>query len=217
VALNALVTWGIDEVCTALEARLTEGLAFDAALQSVLSAFIREHKRILFDGDNYSEAWRQKAAKRGLPNAATTPEALDALIQPEVIELLSRYNILSERELRARHDIYLNGYRKNVLIEAECALGMVSTLIVPAGLAFADSLRTAADTPPIQRLRDRVNQLNDRLLIAAEQMEAAIAACAPEAALKIMTEARQAADELEGLVPAATWPLPSYAEMLLLV
>ena len=138
-------------------------------------------------------------------------------VYAEVIALLSRYNILSERELRARHDIYLNGYRKSVLIEAECALGMVSTLIVPAGLAFADSLRTAADTPPVQRLRDRVNQLNDRLLIAAEQLEATIAACAPEAALKIMTEARQAADELEGLVPAATWPLPSYAEMLLLV
>ncbi len=217
VAFNALVTWGIDELCTALEARIAEGVAFDAALQSVLSTFIREHKRVLFDGDNYSEAWRQKAAKRGLPNAATTPEALEALIQPEVIELFARYDILSERELRARHGIYLDIYRKSVLIEAECALNMVRTLIVPAGLAYADNLRRAADTPPISRLRDRVDQLNDRLLIAAEQLETAIAACAPEEALTIMAEARRAADELEGLVPAATWPLPSYAEMLLLV
>ena len=217
VAFNALVTWGIDELCTALEARIAEGVAFDAALQSVLSTFIREHKRILFDGDNYSEAWRQKAAKRGLPNAATTPEALEALIQPEVIELFARYDILSERELRARHGIYLDIYRKSVLIEAECALNMVRTLIVPAGLAYAENLRRAADTPPISRLRDRVDQLNDRLLIAAEQLETAIAACAPEEALTIMAEARRAADELEGLVPAATWPLPSYAEMLLLV
>ena len=217
VAFNALVTWGIDELCTALEARIAEGVAFDAALQSVLSTFIREHKRILFDGDNYSEAWRQKAAKRGLPNAATTPEALEALIQPEVIELFARYDILSERELRARHGIYLDIYRKSVLIEAECALNMVRTLIVPAGLAYAENLRRAADTPPISRLRDRVDQLNDRLLIAAEQLETAIAACAPEEALTIMAEARRAADELEGLVPAAAWPLPSYAEMLLLV
>ena len=217
VAFNALVTWGIDELCTALEARIAEGVAFDAALQSVLSTFIREHKRILFDGDNYSEAWRQKAAKRGLPNAATTPEALEALIQPEVIELFARYDILSERELRARHGIYLDIYRKSVLIEAECALNMVRTLIVPAGLAYADNLRRAADTPPISRLRDRVDQLNDRLLIAAEQLETAITACAPEEALTIMAEARRAADELEGLVPAAAWPLPSYAEMLLLV
>ena len=217
VAFNALVTWGIDELCTALEARIAEGVAFDAALQSVLSTFIREHKRILFDGDNYSEAWRQKAAKRGLPNAATTPEALEALIQPEVIELFARYDILSERELRARHGIYLDIYRKSVLIEAECALNMVRTLLVPAGLAYAENLRRAADTPPISRLRDRVDQLNDRLLIAAEHLETAIAACAPEEALTIMAEARRAADELEGLVPAAAWPLPSYAEMLLLV
>jgi len=152
-----------------------------------------------------------------LPCAATTPEALGALVQPEVVELFGRYSILSERELRARHDIYLDVYRKNVLIEAECALGMISTLIVPAGLAFADSLRTAADTPPVNRLRDRVNQLNDRLLVAAEQLDAAIAECAPGDALKIMGQARKAADEMEGLVPAATWPLPSYAEMLLLV
>ncbi|MGI6100637.1 MAG: glutamine synthetase type III, partial [Kiritimatiellia bacterium] len=141
----------------------------------------------------------------------------EALIQPEVIELFARYDILSERELRARHGIYLDIYRKSVLIEAECALNMVRTLIVPAGLAYADNLRRAADTPPISRLRDRVDQLNDRLLIAAEQLETAIAACAPEEALTIMAEARRAADELEGLVPAAAWPLPSYAEMLLLV
>ena len=207
------MTWGIDELYRArgqdrggcgLRRCTTERCALSASTSASSSTAT-------------TTAGLAPAAKRGLPNAATTPEALEALIQPEVIELFARYDILSERELRARHGIYLDIYRKSVLIEAECALNMVRTLIVPAGLAYAENLRRAADTPPISRLRDRVDQLNDRLLIAAEQLETAIAACAPEEALTIMAEARRAADELEGLVPAAAWPLPSYAEMLLLV
>lgn len=216
-ALNVIAAWGIDRLCTAAEARIAKGAALEEALQEVLRDLLRRHKRVLYDGDNYSAEWRQEAARRGLPDITATPAALRALTRADTIELCERFGVLSRRELESRQEIYLGIYEKTVMIEAECALRMARTQILPAGLACAAELRAAGESAPLLRLARRVAGLDDALLTAAERLERAIARKACAAALAAMREARAAADELEALVPACRWPLPSYAEMLLLV
>jgi glutamine synthetase len=214
VALNTIVAWGIDQVCTAIEKRLAQGEAFNAALGSVLKQTFKKHQRILFDGDNYSAAWRTEAARRGLPCAMTTPEALEALRSPAAVALFKQYGVFTDRELLSRYEIYTETYDKAILIEAACALRMVRTQIAPVGLAYADTLRTYGREAHVVKLARRVTALNQRLLAAADKLEAAISRDAVSASLAAMATARSAADELETLVPADRWPLPTYAEML---
>ena len=76
VVLNTIVAWAIDEICAELESEVKKGRDFNTALQKILQAIVRQHKRILFDGDNYSAEWKKEAARRGLPNLMTTPESL---------------------------------------------------------------------------------------------------------------------------------------------
>ncbi len=216
VALNTIAAWGIDLVCTEIEKARAKGMDFNAALGSVLKALFKKHQRVIFDGDNYSAAWRAEAARRGLPCAMTTPDALTALKRPETVALFTKYGVFTERELLSRHDIYQETYDKTILIEASCALQMVRTLIAPAGLDYASMLAGSGKAAPVARLAKRVNTLVGRLLTTSETLEAAIAKHQIAGALKAMAAARAASDELETLVPADRWPLPTYTEMLFL-
>ncbi len=214
VALNTVVTWGLDRICDAVEERMSAGEEFHAALGTVLAERFKRHQRVLFDGDNYSTAWREEAARRGLPCAMNTPEALQALIDPATLELFQKYGIFSERELKSRYEIYAESYDKTILIEAQCALRMALTQIAPAGLAYAAALRAGGGSEPVMALAERVGNLNDRLLRAASRLERQVADDDVAGSLTCMTELREAADELELLVPADKWPLPTYSEML---
>ena len=215
VALNTIVAWGIDQICTELEKALKDGGEFNASLGAILKRAFGKHQRIIFDGDNYSAAWREEAARRGLPCAASTPAALEALRSPETVELFTKYGVFTERELLSRHEIYSDTYDKTIMLEATCALRMARTLIIPAGLSYAAELRQAGDEPPLARLSKRVRRLVLPLIEATDELENAIAGTAVQDALKRMNSARAAADELETLVPTELWPLPTNAEMLL--
>ena len=215
VALNTIVAWGIDQICTELEKALKDGGEFNASLGAILKRAFGKHQRIIFDGDNYSAAWREEAARRGLPCAASTPAALEALRSPETVELFTKYGVFTERELLSRHEIYSDTYDKTIMLEATCALRMARTLIIPAGLSYAAELRQAGDEPPLARLSKRVRRLVMSLIEATDELENAIAGTAVQDALKRMNSARAAADELETLVPTELWPLPTNAEMLL--
>jgi glutamine synthetase len=217
VVLNTTVAWAIDTICTDLEARVAKGDTFNAALEKVLHGIVKAHKRILFDGDNYSDAWRQEAARRGLPNITTTPPALDVLDRQDAIDLFTKYEVLTARELKSRHEVYVETYHKTVSFEAECALRMLRTLIIPAGLEGAAQLKDATafnKAPALTKLFKRVNSLTGNLLAAADKLEAAIAAHEPARMLAALTTARAAADELETLVPGDLWPMPTYSQML---
>ena len=214
VALNTIVAWGIDQVCTEIEKSLAKGLDFNVALAAVLKQLFQKHHRVLFDGDNYSAAWRAEAADRGLPCAMTTPESLGALKSTDTLALFKKYGVFTERELLSRHEIYCETYDKTILLEASCALRMIRTQIIPAGLAYATELRAAGKEAPLVKLAKRVMALNIKLLTTADKIEAAIAKDAIQVSLDSMLVARAAADELETLVPADKWPLPTYAEML---
>ncbi|MDZ4198756.1 MAG: glutamine synthetase III, partial [Kiritimatiellia bacterium] len=140
VVLNTIVAEALDQICTRLEAEVSAKKDFNEALQSLLSEIIRKHKRILFNGDNYTEAWVKEAAKRGLPNIKKTPMALKALVAPSTIALFEKHGVLSRRELESRYEIYRKAYEETTVIEARCAAEMARTQIAPAALAYQADL-----------------------------------------------------------------------------
>ena len=214
VAFNTITAWGIDLICSEIEKEQALGTDFNTALGKTLKDLFKKHQRVIFDGDNYSARWHKEAEERGLPCARTTPEALLALMSTKTLDLFKKYGVFTERELLSRYEIYLETYNKTIMIETSCALQIVRTMIVTTGLEYAETLATTLQTPPRVRLAKRVNDLIDTLLTAAEALEKAANSPNVPAAIKAMESARSAADELEGLIPAHLWPLPSYADML---
>ena len=222
--LNTITAWSLDEICTEIEARLARGEEFIPALQAVLQQTVRRHRRILFDGDNYGDAWLEEAARRGLPNLRTTPEALAELVTPAAKDLFARYGVFTERELVSRYDVHLETYRKTITMEAECLSSMARTQIAPAAFEYlarlGDARRglpSAKSAPSIGRISESVAGLAEKLLTGADALDAAIDAGDPAAMISAMEALRAVSDELEGLVPPALWPFPSYADMFFLM
>ncbi len=223
VVLNTIVSEALDEICTALDQAVAKDEDFNAALQTLLQALVRKHKRILFNGDNYTQEWVAEAARRGLPNLMKTPAALEAIISDKAIRLFEKYNVLSEVEVRSRYAIYKAAYEEAVVIEARCAVTIARTQIAPAALEYqrvlADTIASvnAAGITGIDEtcgLLKEVCALTDRLLKTVKTVEAIEEGSDPLATLAAMGELREVADGLEGLVPDSLWPLPSYTEML---
>jgi glutamine synthetase len=224
VALNTMVAWAIDEICTALEKKLAGGAEFNAALQELIRGIVRDHKRILFDGDNYTEAWRKEAARRGLQNLTATPAALKELVTPSAIALFERYGVLTARELKARYEAYLHAYEHTVALEANCALTMANTMILPAGMACERDLaatlaagRGLSAHAGLRKIAKSVAKHVDELVAAIAQMEKALDGHESARILAAMTALRKAGDALEEHVPADLWPLPTYGEMFFLL
>jgi glutamine synthetase len=192
---------------------------------------IRENSRVIFNGDNYSGEWRAEAARRGLPNAGSTPEALEAMECPETYEVFSKYGVLSHREAESRFEIYKEKYVKDVLIEARLCLMMARTMIFPAGVKYQMLLaQTAASLSTIGKsgcttTLDEVNELLGKLqkamllledvvivpdgLSHAQQCRYLVATVIP-----VMNDLRKVVDALEHICADDLWPLPTYQEML---
>ncbi len=223
VVLNTIVAEALDDICTQLDSDVAAGKDFNEALQSILSAAVRKHKRILFNGDNYTEEWLVEAEKRGLPNLKKTPEALKAIVSKKAINLFGKYNVLSEAELKSRYEVYSEAYDEQIAIEARCAITMAKTAIAPAALEYqselAETIKSveAVGVSDVDGTRDLLKDVcaeTSKLLLGIQGLEAAEAAGTPLATLAAMEALREAADALEGLVPDNIWPLPSYTEML---
>ena len=197
-----------------------------AGLTTVLSKLVKAHKKVLFEGNNYSEEWHAEAAKRGLPNNRTTVDALPALTEEKSISVFSRLGVLSERELRARAEILWERYVKVSDIEAACALDMARTMILPAGARYLAELGSAASSRAVAASADAVASTLDDLGDAISELEAALNAA--HGAESVQEEAkafrdkvipaqaalREVADRLETLVADDLWPLPKYRELL---
>ncbi|MCK5805068.1 MAG: glutamine synthetase III [Lentisphaeria bacterium] len=227
IVLNTIIASAVSDMCDEIETEMKGGRDFNEALQDCLRAIVTKHKRILFNGDNYTAEWKAEAAARGLPDLVSTPEALESICSERSVVLFEKFKVLSRRELEARYEVYEEAYRTTVQIEAELAVQMARTMIAPAALEYegqlADSLTAVAEAtsgaiPPVKRrLLARVAQASAQLLEAVETLEAAIEVEDAGAKLNGMLALRVAADELEGLVPAELWPLPTYAEMLFMM
>ena len=230
--LNTVVAEAFDQIAEQLEKSGTlhkaapgeHTEAFHAALQKILQNIVRSHKRILFNGDGYKADWLKEAAKRGLPNAPTTPEALKALARKENAEVFRKYGVYTARELESRYEIALEDYVQKVVIEGNCALDMVSTLIVPAVkeeygatlAAFAEAEKSGIASGTAALRHDVVDLGNglDSLMGAKNVLTKALDARNTSAIISAMTAMRATVDQLERRVSDARWPLPKYREML---
>src|SRR6476469_277162 len=140
VALNVAVTESLDYIATELEKGLKEGKKLQAAVKSLLTKLIKENKRIIFNGNGYSDEWQKEAAKRGLLNLKTSVDAYGEALKPEVVKAFEQYGVLNEREIRARHEVSLEQYNKPINIEAQLMVLMANRSILPAAYRFQGEL-----------------------------------------------------------------------------
>ena len=231
VALNTIIAESLDYAATELEAA-TKGdpKKLNAAVQKLVQGIIKEHGRVIFNGDGYSEAWHKEAEKRGLPNNKTTPDALPAITDAEVTKIFAKYKVLSKREMASREEIYFEQYVGTVRVEAILTERIAKTRIFPAAIRYQNELaQTCAnlkangyefDTNTLDKMTALVKELQDAIeaLEKAREHEAkgvkAEARYMCDTVLPAMLAVRVAADKLELMVPDDLWPLPTYQEML---
>jgi glutamine synthetase len=233
VAMNTIVAESLDYCATKLEKATAGDLSkLNSAVQSLLTEIITEASPIIFNGDGYSEAWHQEAAKRGLLNLKNSVDALPVLETKEIKELFSKYNVLSERELDSRLEIYLEQYCKTVYSEANLTLEMAKTMIFPAAVRYQNELASTCanlklvgyefDTLTLDKVTELVKSLQDSISVLSMALSKvghgggalkAAEYCASDL-LPAMAMVRKYADELESWVADDLWPLPTYQEML---
>lgn len=223
IILNTIVAESLDEICTILEADKKAKKDFNSSVQKLLQAIIKKHKRVIFNGDNYTEDWVKEAKKRGLPNLKTTPEALAELKDPKVADLFEKHGVLTKRELLSRHDVYNETYNTILHYEGRLAVDMAKTMILPVVLSYqhelAETIKSieSVNKTKAKALRALFKDISEKIEEALGSVAKLEDAIAQENTAKIKegtAALRGPIDALEGLVPADIWPLPSYAEML---
>ncbi len=223
IILNTIVTDALDQICTELES--AGGQNINKAVQKLLQNYIKKHKKVIFNGDNYTEEWAKEAKKRGLPNLKTTPEALAVTKDPKAIALFERHGVLTKTELISRYDVYMEIYNTVLKYEADLAAQMAKNMIMPAVLGYqaelAETIKSveAVNKGKVQETRKILKEITGLCETAWEQigkLEKAAPGGAAEKIKSAMEDLRETVDTLEGFVPTDTWPLPSYAEMLFL-
>jgi len=225
--LNTIVADAIDDVCAELEAALKARKNFHETLQSILQKIVKKHKRILFNGDNYTAEWRKEAARRGLPNIMTTPEALQAFAAPGTVKLFEKHGVLTKRELESRYNALQENYEKTIVLEANCSVTIARTMIVPAAVTYQRELASSiAETAKMLKAA-KLSESRDLLKNVTEQIELTLRGCKaveaeakaghPVKILPAMVKLRAAVDALEALLPRDQWPLATYAEMMFII
>ncbi len=209
IVLNTIVAEAFDYICTKLEAAVADGKEFNAALQDLLAEIIKEHKRILYNGDGYTQEWLDEAAKRGLPNLMTTEEALEVLQTQKAKDVFAKYSVLSNEELASRYNTYKETYETVIGIEAATALDLAKSMIVPA---VVTAINEYSSVSAVAGITGEMSSLLEKAVAGIAALEAAEE---PAEQIAAMGELRAAVDALEAIVPADLWPLPSYAELLL--
>jgi glutamine synthetase len=221
--LNTAVADSLKKLADDLESLSAEDMA---GLTTILSGIARSNRQVLFEGNGYSEEWHAEAARRGLPNNRTTVDALPALTTDKAKALFSGFGVLSERELASRVEISWERYVKICDIEANCAVDIASTMILPAVARYLGQLAGAPSSRGINAVCEKVSALADSLVEAIDELrhvqhEAHAAASVQDEARAFVTTVipaqeglRGVADELETLVADDLWPLPKYRELL---
>lgn len=223
IVLNTIVAEALDNISGLIEQGVESGGDFNEVLQGILSETVKQHKRILFNGDNYTDEWVADAESRGLPHLKDTSTALEAITSEKTVAMFKKYNVLSERELNSRYEVYREKYEETIRIEAHCAAHMARTIIAPAVLEYqgllaeqliasekagVDSLSAAKD------LLGRIGAESDKLLKSVDELEGKFGEEDPHVLIAAMDKLRESADLLEGLMPSEMWTLPSYSEMM---
>ena len=232
VVLNTIMADTLREFADTLE----KAVDLRASVEELIVDTISKHKRILFDGNNYSDAWREEAKKRGLPSLPTLPDAMPCLLKPENIELFARMKVFTAQELQSRYEVTLGSYCKVVSIEAHTMLDMTSRQIIPAVVRYKKELAQAAsmqkivllDEAPVaeeklladlarllQTMIGRQVALKNALDKAERETDALKRACLNrDAVLPAMADLRAQADAAEELTDESVWPMPTYGDLM---
>ncbi len=233
IMLNAAVAEALRQFADELEGCTGD---FDTCLHELIKKNISTHKRILFNGNGYDEAWIKEATEvRGLLNLRTTPDALQMVLVPENMEMLERHGIFSETEIRSRYEITMENYVRTVRIEALTMADMAKREILPAVLRCTSELSAGLNekkkaAPALSfraesGLLEKLSGLSDKISIAIEALEESIDSKAEEditsqayyirdELLAKMAALRKVCDEAETLTAADFWPFPTYGELL---
>ncbi|MFM9147589.1 MAG: glutamine synthetase type III, partial [Verrucomicrobiota bacterium] len=220
--LNTILADSLCEMDDELTAAKKKQSDFNKALESVLKDILTKHGRIIFNGNGYSEEWHKEAAKRGLKNLRTTPDALPEMVAKSTVEVFERQGVLSKAELESREEIYTHSYVLSVNTESKLAHDIGRTMLLPAALKFAAELTPVEKSKSGGKLRKDVLALADKLAAALDELDDlravtksnthAQAHHACDKVLPAMLKARGFADALEDIVSDEHWPLPSYQE-----
>ncbi|MGF1533059.1 MAG: glutamine synthetase III [Bernardetiaceae bacterium] len=235
--LNAIVAAQLQEFAQEVDGLVEKGEKKEIAITQVLRRYVTEAKAIVFEGDGYSQEWVEEAAKRGLSNLRTTPEALEVYGRPEVLEFFEKLGIFTPSELKARQEILLEGYILQTQIESRSLCDLAQNHIVPAAVKYQNQLITNlqglqslgvdvsedARLDTIHRISRYVNQITTNVKEMAkarkaanemeDTLEMAKAYCF-EVKEKYFEPVRYACDKLELLVDDEVWPMVKYREML---
>ncbi|SMB93020.1 glutamine synthetase III [Deinococcus hopiensis] len=224
--LNTIVADAVQGLTAELKARLDSGAELAAAVGELVRETYSKHKRIVFNGDGYSDEWHEEAEHaRGLLNLRTSIDAFPQLTSAKNAELFGRFGVLSERELAARQEVLYDQYFKTVNIEGETTEYVARTMILPAAVAYLAELHQAGGSRAVQATTGEIEVAADALYDALQALGTQNAALGGEEVhekahhvaaqvLPAMTAVRQAADRLEKVVAERHWPLPTYRQML---
>ena len=230
IVLNTIVA---ETLCQAADI-LEKADDFELALHYLIKDWVTDHIRIIFNGDGYSDAWVEEAARRGLPNIKNTVDATSVLADPEVIKLFEKHGVFSAVELAAREEVGYENYSKAINIEARTMIDMVKKEIIPAVMEYTTTVAKSvaavkavgADASVQEKVLKEITTELSKLDASVVKLEAAT-----DASVKIedpkaqaiayrddvfaqFAEVREPADKLETLVDEKAWPFPTYAELL---
>jgi glutamine synthetase len=232
IALNIAVTESLDYMATEIEKSTKGGKTLEKAVAELLPKVIKENKRIIFNGNNYSNEWEKEAAKRGLLNLKNTVDALPQMVSKDVVALFEKYKVLNERELHARYEIMLEQYNKTLNIEGQLMVLMANRYIMPAVLEYqrqvaasVSAVKSAgAKSVEGKKTLDKLTKLVDKFKQQSDKLEKELAHEGGSAdkhakhfrdkVRPAMVTLRELGDELEVIMPHGTWPLATYREML---
>ena len=231
IVLNTVVA----EALRVFADQLEQAEDFPSALAALIKETMRCHKRILFNGNNYSDEWVQEAERRGLSNLKTTVDALPAFIAPQSIELFTKHHVFTATEIHSRYEIFMESYCKTLHIEALTMVDMMKKEIIPACLSYQKELFGLLQSKKVcgaydcsleEQLLDKISKLAGCMAKKLDVLETALLDSKQERNVEesarfyrdrifsSMSELRFTVDELETLVAKKYWPIPTYAEML---
>jgi len=228
VALNTIMAEELRKFADELEVAAD----FDSALQNLVSKALREHQRIIFNGNGYSQQWQEEAARRGLSNHRSTAESLPTYASPENIDLVTRHGIFTEEEFLARKDIHMDSYCKIVNIEARTSVDMVLHQILPAAISYTNTLcdtitkkqSVGAPCKAEKALVCTLSNATDALYDFAQQLKEALKKVPSQRSEAVryyhdvisdlMEKTREQADILEQNTDKSYWPYPTYSDLL---
>jgi glutamine synthetase len=229
-AINTIVA----EILSRIATRLEKAKNIDAEAQAIITEIVKKHKRVIFNGNNYTDEWVKEAAKRGLPNITSTVAAIETLTTDKAVKVYEKHGVLSKEEVHSRYEIYLENYTKTINIEALTMLEMAKRQIFPAAVEFAGNVASSigslknvsVKSKSAEKLLSQLTATMDSFGKNVDALETALDKVKPgDNALKhaqyyrdvvfiAMAKVRADGDMLETMVDSDVWKMPTYADLL---